>query len=163
MQNILAQIKLLVFALFDPTDITYIYPTEEMWLDAAKKTAVYLGDPIATLNTTGVKRFLFKNGRSIDLPLQPFPSGAPYLPKRLVQHALGLFSSQSSMSAALACAKEYHLGMPWIVDQPDPDFAKGDLVIMLTNDDQYNTGSIFRKAALKMDGPRPQPFVDWPK
>ena len=48
-----------------------------------------------------------------------------------------------------------------VIEQPDPAFPPGDIVIVLS--DAYQTGShgfgvLIRKHALRMGGPRPVPF-----
>ena len=158
---------LLWLALRDPAARTFVFAQgqEKEWLARAREFADTVGNPVATLDTAHLKRFLFHDGTSVDLLLQPIPGNPPFVPKVLIQHILPFWENPDPLTRASywarnICGEDANL---WAHTLPDPAFRQGDIVLVLLPDDkEMGWGHIFRRHALRIRGPKPKLFRGWP-
>jgi hypothetical protein len=155
--------SVLWLALRDPANKTILCYNEDEWIALARHSVESDGPPVATLHTDHLKRILYRTGLSVDLVLKQL-ADAPYQPVTLQQHILRKLSRRDPIDAAREYMGEPRSWNPhWIFHQPDPAFADGDIVLVLSHTDRIEKrGHLFRRSAIHMKGPRPQPFVNWP-
>lgn len=133
-----------------------------------KALAIAIGEPAAELNTADVRRFLFKDGTSVDvLPHQTtFPTMCEL--RGLKSIVLNLFSLQSPAKIAkkISDSLESDNFRTQVITQPDSAFPSGSVVLLLSDAFRHDDGTCFavivRKHTFRVGGQAATWFTKWP-
>ncbi len=147
---------------FDRSGATLIGVSRASQIATARALAVAIGSPLAQLDTPDVRRFLFRDGTSVDHLVHAPHFVLSYRIVALKSIVIGFFSGQRPLHVAnRICEALRNEGHDCeIIDHPDTSFAAGRAVILVSSafcgDDGAGFGLIVRKHGLKMGGPRPR-------
>jgi len=166
----IAIVSVLVFILrrlgipvIESNSTTLMCRSEQAQKAVTQALSACLGAPMR-FDTAGIARFLLRDGTSVDWIRGKLSQQAPYEIIGLKQVVLPLFSRLQPFDVAKRMGVELEAGgYPFLLlDQPDPAFPQGTLVILCSSalhNANGNSGSaiLIRKNALRMGGPRPTP------
>ncbi len=158
-------ISLLPIPIFESNSTTLMCPSKQAQEATAAALAQVLGKPTGQLNTGKIDRFLFADGTSIDFLKQTespthwasYDIGA--LKTIVLPPSAGLSPQQAAQSMeSVLKSKGFLID---IMQQPDPAFPAGNIVIVKSNafcSNQYPTGFaiLIRKKAVLIGGPTPR-------
>lgn len=154
---------------FEQNSSTLMVKDRKAQIAVAKALSFAIGEPIAVLNTAQVKRFLFKDGTSVDYLVVDSSQFQPmYYLTSLKSVVLPFFSGSTSPTEIARgiqgslTADGYKVQ---IETRPDPAFPGGATVLILSDAFRDESGAgfgvIVRKHAFRVGGPRPNRFRRW--
>lgn len=157
------------FPLFDKNSTTLICSSRASQIAAARALSRVIGEPLMTLDTPELYRFIFKDGTSIDALVHPSETELMYNVVALKQISLGLLSFSSPMDLAMTMKQSWENDgcKVQVISQPDKASPEGNIVLVLSDALRNEQGSgsaiIIRKHVFRIGGQRPQVFIGWPK